>query len=377
MIQLLYLRSYFNLTLNQYTMKTQHTLLAAAMLLAFSAQAQTSVTVYGNADIAVNNSVANTSAGVKTEESNIVTGGMSTSNIGFRGDRELAKGLKATFQFEFEVDQSSDTGIAKTRAGVVGLAGQYGAVTFGRRTTLLKVAIDALNAGDGLNTAGFLGDNARDSRRNDMITYTTPSYSGFSADFQLGLGNTSGANRITSAAGVVTQDGKAEDSESVGVTYANGPFSVRLATETIKNYSKTVKVGGDFGYTVANPTAIASRKNDAFGATYDFGMAKVFFVDTKMSQGTADTLVTFDTQNFGVLAPIGDYRLLVSAGKGKAKLTNSTIKANVEAMQISLMYPIVKDTTAYIAYGTESIAHPSFVKTVEQTNTQIGLRYRF
>jgi hypothetical protein len=136
-------------------------------------------------------------------------------------------------------------------------------------------------------------------------------------------------------------------------------------------------VGGDFGYTVANPTAIANRKNDAFGATYDFGMAKVFFVDTKMSQGTEASQVTFDTQNIGVLAPIGDYRVLVSAGKGKAKLTNSTIKADVEAMQIALMYPIVKDTTAYIIYGTESIAHPSFVKTVEQKNTQIGLRYRF
>ena len=338
-------------------MQIKHTILAASLLAALSAQAQTSVTVYGNADIAVNNSVANTSAGVKTEESNIVTGGLSTSNIGFRGDRELAKGLKATFQFEFEVDQSSDTGIAKTRAGLVGLAGEYGAVTFGRRTTLLKVAIDALDAGDGINTAGFIGDNARDSRRNDMITYTTPTYSGFSADFQIGLGNTSGANRITSAAGVVTQDGKAEDSESVGLTYANGPLSVRLATETIKNYSKTVKVGGDFGYTVANPTAIASRKNEAFGATYD--------------------LVPFATQTFRVLAPIGDYRVLVSAGKGKANLTNSTIKAEVEAMQFALMYPIVKDTTAYIIYGTESIAHPSFVKTVEQKNTQIGLRYKF
>ena len=358
-------------------MQIKHTILAASLLAALSAQAQTSVTVYGNADIAVNNSVANTSAGVKTEESNIVTGGLSTSNIGFRGDREIATGLKATFQFEFEVDQSSDTGIAKTRAGIVGLAGEFGAFTFGRRTTLLKVAIDALDAGDGINTAGFIGDNARDSRRNDMLTYTTPSFSGFTADVQLGLGNTSAANRITSAAGVVTQDGKAEDSESIGLTYTNGPVSVRWATETIKNYSKTVKVGGDFGYTVANPTAIASRKNEAFGATYDFGVAKVFFVDTKMSQGTADTLVTFDTQNLGVLAPIGDYRVLVSAGKGKAKLTNSTIKADVEAMQIALMYPIVKDTTAYIAYGTESIAHPSFVKTVEQKNTQIGLRYKF
>jgi predicted porin len=377
LIQLLHLRSYFNLTFFHHIMQIKHTILVASLLAALSAQAQTSVTVYGNADIAVNNSVANTSAGVKTEESNIVTGGLSTSNIGFRGDREIATGLKATFQFEFEVDQSSDTGIAKTRAGIVGLAGEFGAFTFGRRTTLLKVAIDALDAGDGINTAGFIGDNARDSRRNDMLTYTTPSFSGFTADVQLGLGNTSAANRITSAAGVVTQDGKAEDSESIGLTYTNGPVSVRWATETIKNYSKTVKVGGDFGYTVANPTAIASRKNEAFGATYDFGVAKVFFVDTKMSQGTADTLVTFDTQNLGVLAPIGDYRVLVSAGKGKAKLTNSTIKADVEAMQIALMYPIVKDTTAYIAYGTESIAHPSFVKTVEQKNTQIGLRYKF
>lgn len=358
-------------------MKIQHTILAASMLVAFAAQAQTSVTVYGNADIAINNSVANTSAGVKTEERNIVTGGLSTSNIGFRGDRTIATGLKATYQFEFEVDQSSDTGIAKTRAGLVGLANDMGALTFGRRTTLVKVAIDALDAGDGLNTAGFIGDNARDSRRNDMITYSTPNFSGFSADIQLGLGNTSAANRITNAAGVVTQNGKAEDSDSIGLSYVNGPLSVRWANETIKNYSKTVKVGGDFGYTVAVPTAIASRKNEAFGATYDLGMAKVFFVDTKMSQGTEATKVTFDTQNIGLLAPFGDFKILASAGTGKAKLTNSTIKANVEAMQLALMYTLAKDTTAYIAYGTESIAHPSFTKTVEQTNTQIGLRYKF
>lgn len=358
-------------------MKIQHTILAASMLAAIAAQAQTSVTVYGNADIALNNSVANTSAGVKTEETNIATGGMSTSNIGFRGDREIATGLKATYQFEFEIDQSSDTGIAKTRAGLVGLSGGLGAVTFGRRTTLVKVAIDALDAGDGFNTAGFIGDNARDSRRNDMVTYSTPNFSGFSADFQLGLGNTTAANRITSATGAVTQDGKAEDSTSVGISYVNGPASVRWSTETIKNYSKSVKVGGDFGYSIAVPTAIANRKNEAFGATYDFGMAKVFFVDTKMSQGTEVSKVTFDTQNVGVLAPFGDFKILASAGTGKAKLTNSTIKANVEAMQLALMYTLAKDTTAYVAYGTESIAHPSFTKTVEQTNTQIGLRYKF
>lgn len=358
-------------------MKIQHSILAASMLVAFAAQAQTSVTVYGNADIAYNNSVANKSTGEKTEENNIATGGLSTSNIGFRGDRTIATGLKAVYQFEFEIDQSSDTGIAKTRAGIVGLSGNLGAVTFGRRSTLVKDTIDALDAGGGLNTAGFIGDNARDSRRNDMITYSTPKFAGFSADIQLGLGNTTAANRITSAAGVVTQNGNAEDSDSMGLTYVNGPLSLRLASETIKKYSKSVKVGGDFGYTVAVPTAIASRKNEAFGATYDFGMAKVFFVDTKMSQGTEASKVTFDTQNVGVLAPFGSFKVLASAGTGKAKLTNSTIKANVEAMQLALMYTLAKDTTAYVAYGTESIAHPSFTKTVEQTNTQIGLRYKF
>lgn len=355
-------------------MKTQHTLLAAATLLAFSAQAQTSVTVYGNADIAYNNNVSNTSAGVKTEENNIVTGGMSTSNIGFRGDREIATGLKATYQFEFEIDQSSDSGIAKTRAGLIGLTGPMGSVTLGRRTTLLKVAIDALDAGDGINTAGFIGDNARDSRRNDMITLSTPVYSGFSADVQLGLG---ASNRTTSAANVITTDGKAEDSNSIGLTYANGPFSVRFATETIKNYSKTVKIGGDFGYTIANPTGMADRKNDAFGGTYDFGVAKVFFVDTKMSQGTEASLVTFDTQNIGVLAPFGAFKVLTSTGTGKAKLTTSTIKAEVQAMQFAVMYTLAKDTTAYFAYGTETMDHPSFAKKIEQKNTQIGMRYRF
>ena len=38
-------------------MKIKHTLLAASLLAAMSAQAQTAFTVYGNADIALNNDV--------------------------------------------------------------------------------------------------------------------------------------------------------------------------------------------------------------------------------------------------------------------------------------------------------------------------------
>jgi len=352
-------------------MKLKHTLLAASLLAAMSAQAQTAFTVYGNADIALNNDVKTSTTGIKTEETSVVPGGLSTSNVGFRGEREIAKGLKATFQMEFEVDQTTDSGIVKTRAGLVGLAGDFGAVTFGRRTTLAKVAIDFLDANDAANTAGFIGDNARDSRRNDMITYSTPNFSGFSADVQLGLGS---PTRITSAAGVVTQDGKSEDSNSVGLNYTNGPLAVKWVNDSIKNYSKSVSVAG---YSVAVPTAMATRKNEAFGATYDLGFAKLYFVDTKLTQGTVATLVTFDTQTLGVRAPMGKFTFVAEAGTGKAKLTNSAVKADVDALQLAVLYTLAKDTTLFGVYGTESIAHPTFVKKADQKNTHFGIRYKF
>jgi predicted porin len=352
-------------------MKIQHTLLASALLAAMSAQAQTSITVYGNADIAYNNLIATQSTGTKTEENSIVAGGLSTSNVGFRGDREIAPGMKATFQFEFEVDPTTDTGIVKTRAGLVGLAGGYGAVTFGRRTTLVKAAIDATDAGDGINTIGFLGDNARDSRRNDMMTFSTPAVAGFSADLQLSFGS---ATRNTSVAGVITQDGKTEDANSVGLNYANGPLTVKYANESIKNYSKAVTAAG---YSVAVPAAIAARKNASIGATYDLGFVKLFYVDTKMEQGTVATMVKFDTQTVGLRAPVGAMTYVAEVGNGKAQLTNSTIKVDMTALQLSALYSLAKDTTLYVAYGKETANHPSFVKKAEQLNTQFGLRYKF
>ena len=76
-------------------MKIKHTLLAASLLAAMSAQAQTAFTVYGNADIALNNDVKTATSGIKSEETSVVPGGLSTSNVGFRGEREIAQGLKA------------------------------------------------------------------------------------------------------------------------------------------------------------------------------------------------------------------------------------------------------------------------------------------
>jgi len=356
-------------------MKIQHTLLASALLAAMSAQAQTSITVYGNADIAYNNLITTATAGTKVEDNNIVAGGLSTSNVGFRGDREIAPGMKATFQFEFEVDPTTNAGIVKTRAGLVGLAGGLGAVTFGRRTTLVKAAIDATDAGDGINTIGFLGDNARDSRRDDMMTFSTPAVAGFSADVQLSFGS---ASRNTSAVGVITQDGKSGDANSVGLNYANGPLTVKWVNESIKNYGSAVSAAGtSMGAPASTAAASPSRKNSSLGATYDLGFVKLFYVDTKMEQGISTAMSKFDTQTVGLRVPVGSFTYVAESGSGKAQLLTSATKVDLKGLQLSALYTLAKDTTLYVAYGTESASHPTYTVKADQKNTQFGLRYKF
>ena len=159
-----------------------------------------------------------------------------------------------------------------------------------------------------------------------------------------------------------------------GLNYANGPLTLKWVNESIKNYSKATTVAG---YSVAVPTTMASRKNSAIGATYDFGPAKLFFVDTKMEQGTAASLVRFDTQTLGVRVPVGNFTFLAEAGTGKAQLTNSAIKADLNALQLTAMYALAKDTNVYVAYGSETANHPTFTKKADQKNMQLGMRYKF
>lgn len=346
-------------------------LLALAVLAAGAAQAQSSVTIYGVADVGYNSDVKKSSTGAKSEASDIITNGMLTSRIGLKGERDLAKGLKGNFVMEFEVDPSSDTGIAKTRVGTVGLSGDFGAVTFGRRNTLIKDYENALDANNGPTAAGYLGDDGRDSRRNDMLTYTSPKFAGFTAEVQLSLGATA---KETNAAGVVTNDGKAGDGAAFGLTYANGPLTIKAATETIKNYSKSIAVAG---YTVAAPTVTDDRKNSAFGLSYDFGMAKVYFNSTRTKQGTAATEVSYDTNTLGVRVPLGDFTFNAGVGNGDAKLTNSTVKADLSAYQMSLWYALNKETTLYTVYGNEKIKHPTFASDSDRKTFLVGINYKF
>ncbi|WP_321800315.1 porin [Caballeronia sp. J97] len=148
---------------------------ASAIALACqSAFAQSSVTLYGVADVSVRYL---TNANANNDGKLFMTNGAITnSRIGFKGTEDLGGGLKAIFQLESGVElengQYSDSARAFNRAAFVGLSNQYGTLTLGRQKTplfdMLGDTYDPLTVGNYFENAwlpvalgaGLYADNA-------------------------------------------------------------------------------------------------------------------------------------------------------------------------------------------------------------------------
>lgn len=89
----------------------------ATLSAAGAASAQSSVTVYGRMDASVGSNRVN---GVSTTQ--VFSGNLTTSRIGFRGTEDLGGGLKANFQLEsaLTVDDGTAGGLQFRRASWVG-----------------------------------------------------------------------------------------------------------------------------------------------------------------------------------------------------------------------------------------------------------------
>lgn len=116
---------------------TSMALAAAALATAGTAAAQSNVTLYGIMDAGieyVNHAGANGGGAAR-----LVSGGKNTSRWGLRGSEDLGGGLKGIFNLESGI--AIDTGRLDTdntlfdRRAVVGLAGSFGQVVFGRTFT--------------------------------------------------------------------------------------------------------------------------------------------------------------------------------------------------------------------------------------------------
>jgi predicted porin len=232
------------------------TLIALAAVAATGAAfAQSSVTLYGVADISAGKTNVDGDEFRAMANSGLNNG---NSRIGFKGIEDLGGGLKAGFNFEQNVslaDGSTGNGttIATStdtdtfqRAAWLNLAGSFGEVRLGRSLTTSFYSVadweltGTANYSAVANQFGFAGAG---SRNDAAIMYFSPNFSGFKFGASTVLKGNTGT--------------EAKYDFSLG--YGNGPITASFAYNTQKGGKKGMALGGKYNF---GAFAVAASYND-------------------------------------------------------------------------------------------------------------------
>ncbi len=329
------------------------TLIALAALGAMaSVHAQSSVTLYGMADVWLGQTSSTNAAGTKLTQTKIDSGGFNGSRFGLKGAEDLGGGLKAIFQFEsgFDLSTGASTQGGKLfgRQAYAGLQGGFGAVTLGRQYS----AYDSLRGDTNqvwdssfAATGSVWGVGIADytSRVDNSIMYQSPSFGGFSGAVQLGMGE----NKTAGASATKTN--------SLNLKYANGPLLVGFAHQN--ENARVGLVNGD------------STKYNLLAASYDFGVVSLTGGYNDVKQGGAR-----DKEfQIGLTAPLGS-AAAVSVGYAAVKADDgfgNTTKA--QGFGIAAKYSLSKRTFAYVGLNQNKVKNSS----VKDSIFAVGLRHAF
>jgi predicted porin len=379
-------------------------LLALAALSAFAtaAQAQSSVELFGRIDTGYSDlNVDASSHGTAASVSNRTTTGISFSNFltsrwGFKGTEDLGGGLKASFMVESQLAaQRSGTTTQEFggRGLYLDLAGSFGSIRAGRMDTMTKALYDTLEVGSSNNLRGTLTTIgvAQTGQRDNGVRFTTPTMSGFSASAAV-VKNTIDDPLNTATGTSAKLDVDAGSGQEFGVTYNSGKFEARAVTRTAKTKNQgsatlAATVGGSTFYTTADEATLGAvdtatatdskAKSNAFGAGYDFGVAKVTaqYWDVKTTNNL-DATKTSDVEAMyvGVRVPMGKTTLFASYIDGEN--TTNNVKLDRTGYNVGAMYSFSKRTTAYVAYGEDEVG-TSAGKDTKADQIAVGLVHTF
>ncbi len=336
------------------------TLIALAAVAATSAFAQSTVTLFGGADLGYRSVTtgANKFEGMSQD-------GIYSSRFGVMGTEDLGGGLKAGFHFEggMAPDVGTSGKFDFQRKSTIGLSGGFGEVRLGRDYTPLftiagiadpfgtngvgssynlangisvtpEATFAAQTAETTLNGGFYTGNgtatvaataaaysDANAVRANNSVAYYSPSFSGFSAGlmYSFGAENTTTTNR---SAGKMT---------SLKLAYANGPVSAAFGTQSTKGTTDTAKWATNF-----------------LAGSYDLGMAKLSagYKTDKLTDTAGASTDSIKSTILGVAAPFGATTVKASYVARKA---GSTKIGNQFA--IGAVYDLSKRTSVYGTYA--------------------------
>lgn len=335
---------------------------ALCLGVAASAQAQSSVKIYGQLDL----DVGRFQAAGANKNYQVGNGDMSTSYLGFGGKEDLGGGLSAKFNIEtffrpdtgrsgrVAIDAGTATDVFWGRAANVGLTSTAGTVSLGRSTTGLFISTIVFNPfGDSFGfspavrqyyTREIIGDTSW----SNSITYNSPTISGFSVAVQANLGE-----------GAAGTKGK---NLGANVLYFGGPFAATAAYQNVKN-SSDVRFGSQYPVGFNNQTAYQ------FGASYDLTVVKGYVQYGKVTTNAA-TNVDAKLSQVGLSAPLGGGAVLASYGYDKR--TRAGLVTTSKITTVGYDYNLSKSTDIYATYVRDTVTNLNSGNTLAA-----GIRMKF
>jgi GBP family porin len=261
-----------------------------------AAWAQSSVTVYGIADVAVQHT-SFSRPGMGSQGA-VVSGHRNGSRWGLRGSEDLGGGNRAMFQIEqgiqMDTGQLGQGGRAWGRQAYVGLDSPYGTLALGRISTFdggafdMFTQIDPFNAGYGVGTLASTFTAAGGLRVDNAIVYRTPKLGPFRA----------GALHSFQTNGQEASDTNTRF-DHVGANFSSGPVYVAVTYSLAKfpsarsfNDMKMLYLGGTYDFKAVKlhgaygiEKGVRSDILSAVGATADGTDAKSWMLGVSVPFG--------------------------------------------------------------------------------------------
>ena len=412
--------------------------IAALTALAGTAQAQSSVTVYGILDVGYVGGTSRATSSATTSNGGQTKGtfnqfGQSaeqTSRLGFKGSEDLGNGMQAFFTVEFglapqdQLVSGNTNGGLQNRQAFVGLhKNGIGQVASGLQYTPVFNAAVATDVGGFNNVTGNLifasstgitsssaGTNniALTNRTANTLSVKSDNFKGFTVSGIYALNNKNNS-AVDNSAGVITSGGNTNASGwGLGADYTLNKFYAAAAYQALKqvtsanqgptatdtsvwttaqpNGATAAPLNQVAGTSAAAGSAQNINDNQFYaGATYDFGILKAYaqYINRKATSNiNTGYYLSRTAEQIGVrsfITPTIEGWASAGLGRYTAYGLNQPT-ANFNGWQLGSNYWLSKRTNLYAIYGQTLISNTAAAGVTASgglSNYAIGVRHTF
>ena len=309
------------------------TIVALAVLGSFAgiAAAQSSVTLFGIADVAVRHGMSSGNT-----LNSVVTGGLSTSRFGVRGQEDLGGGMKASYWLEgaanFDIG-TADTTAFWARRSTVSLVGSFGEARLGRFKSSERLLFEDF---DPSSTTGIGSTAALINRLGATATTGAPAGTSIAVDL----------SRFNNLVTYILPGNLGGFYGSIDQSFSEGVDGAKMSSASIGFKASGFEISS--GMSTTNAKGLKFKMATTAGS-YDFGVAKAVLMYTTNSFGDpAQKQVTG-----AVIVPFGAHKFYATYTKSTANAAARLISGVGDATHMALSSPhsLSKRTALYTTYA--------------------------